>query len=62
MFASSMFYSEIYWTVSLQAVAHFVKLRDHAGAQSEIQEFSQAVAKLTEQRFPKSFQALVDHL
>ncbi len=56
------FYSEIYWTVSLHAVAHFVKLRDHAGAQKEIQDFSKAVEQLALTVAPVSFQALRKHL
>ena len=51
-------FTEVIWTCSLEAVAHFVALRDHPHAQSEIREFAQAVATLTKERFPKSFEVL----
>ncbi len=39
-------YSEVYWTVSLQAVAHFIRLRADAHAQWEIQQYAAAVREL----------------
>lgn len=56
------FYTEVYWTISLQGAAHFVKLRDHAGAQHEIQAFARAIEELARQCFPVSFEALMQHL
>lgn len=56
------FYTEVYWTISLQGAAHFVKLRDHAGAQYEIQAYARAVETLARERFPISFNALMTHL
>ena len=53
-------YSEVYWTVSLQAVAHFIRLRSEAHAQWEIQEYARAVRALVEPRFPASLEALLD--
>jgi thymidylate synthase (FAD) len=53
-------YSEVYWTVSLQAVAHFIRLRTDSHAQWEIQEYGHAVAKLVEQAYPVSLQALLE--
>jgi len=55
-------FTEVIWTCSLESVLHFVKLRDHAHAQSEIREFAKAVADLTEEKFPHSFTALMNHL
>ncbi len=52
-------FTEVIWTCSLEAVVHFVALRDHSHAQSEIREFAQAVATLTKEKFPKSFEALI---
>jgi thymidylate synthase (FAD) len=52
-------YSEVYWTVSLQAVAHFIRLRADAHAQWEIQQYAQAVRKLVEQVYPVGLKALV---
>lgn len=39
-------YSECYWTVSLQAVLHFLKQRLDAHAQFEIREYAQGVLEL----------------
>ena len=39
-------YSECYWTVSMQAVAHFLKLREDSHAQAEIRDYAQAVRYL----------------
>ena len=39
-------YSECYWTASLQAVSHFLKLRLDSHAQIEIQSFAKAVKEL----------------
>jgi thymidylate synthase (FAD) len=53
-------YSEVYWTTSLQAVAHFIRLRSESHAQWEIQEYARAVRALMEDRFPASLKALLD--
>jgi thymidylate synthase (FAD) len=52
-------YVECYWTASLQAVAHFCKLRVHKGAQGEIQEYANAVNDLASQAFPHAFEKLL---
>ncbi|MCL1908339.1 MAG: FAD-dependent thymidylate synthase [Holophagaceae bacterium] len=53
-------YSEVYWTASLQAVAHFLHLRLDAHAQWEIQQFAMAVRDLTQPLFPVSLAALME--
>lgn len=53
-------YSEVYWTVSLQAVAHFIHLRTDGHAQWEIQQYAHAVRRITEGIFPVSLKALVE--
>jgi len=53
-------YSEVYWTASLQAVAHFLHLRLDAHAQWEIRQYAQAVRDLVEPIFPASLKALMD--
>ena len=55
-------FTEVIWTCSLEAVLHFIKLRQHAGAQWEIREFADAVEKLTRKRFPASLDALLKHM
>ena len=52
-------YSEVYWTASLQAVAHFLHLRLDAHAQWEIRQYAQAVRELTEPLFPVGLKAMM---
>jgi thymidylate synthase (FAD) len=52
-------YSEVYWTVSLQAVAHFIRLRSDSHAQWEIQQYAAAVRSLVEPFYPASLAALL---
>lgn len=52
-------YSEVYWTVSLQALAHFLRLRSDAHAQWEIQQYAHAVRRLAEPLFPAGLAALL---
>lgn len=46
------------WTTSLQGAMHFIKLRNEAHAQFEIQEFARAVKQLTASVFPVSIGSL----
>lgn len=55
-------FTEVIWTCSLEAVIHFIGLRDHAHAQSEIREFASAVQDLTAERFPISMDVLLKHM
>jgi len=50
-------YTEFYFTCNLRALFHFLELRDHAGAQWEIQQYARALAQLAEPLFPSAFQA-----
>ena len=52
-------YSEVYWTVSLQAVAHFIRLRSDSHAQWEIQQYAAAVRALVEPLYPVGLKALL---
>jgi thymidylate synthase (FAD) len=52
-------YSEVYWTVSLQAAAHFIRLRTDGHAQWEIQQYAHAVRRLVEELYPNSLKALL---
>ena len=49
------------WTASLQAVAHFLRLRLDEHAQKEIRDYAEAVRQLAEEKFPVSLQALLDN-
>jgi thymidylate synthase (FAD) len=53
-------YTEFYWTVSLQALTNFIRLRTHAGAQYEIREYANALEVLTRQVVPVSLQYLIE--
>jgi thymidylate synthase (FAD) len=52
-------YSEVYWTVSLQAVAHFIRLRSDSHAQWEIQQYAAAVRSLVEPLYPVGLKTLL---
>lgn len=47
-------YTECYWTASLQAVMHFLTLREDSHAQFEIREYAKAVRELITPLFPIS--------
>jgi thymidylate synthase (FAD) len=47
-------YSECYWTASLQAVMHFLRLRLDSHSQWETRQFAAAVKALVEERFKTS--------
>lgn len=53
------FKNSLVWTASLEAVVHFVKLRDHEGAQLEIRNLARAVKKLIDPICPHSIEALL---
>jgi thymidylate synthase (FAD) len=53
-------YSEVYWTASLQAVAHFIHLRTDGHAQWEIQQYGHAIRQATEAIFPVGLKALLE--
>jgi len=55
-------YSEVYWTVSLQAAAHFIRLRTDGHAQWEIQQYAHAVRRMVEELFPHSLKALLENV
>ena len=50
-------YTSWVWTVSLQAVLHFISLRRGAGAQSEIGAYAQAITELIKPIVPISIEA-----
>lgn len=52
MLLPNSLYTECYWTASLQAVMHFLKLREDSHAQLEIQEYAKAVRAISEEYFP----------
>lgn len=53
------FTSSVYWTASLEALAHFVRLRFHEGAQVEIQEMARIIQDIIQCVCPISTNALL---
>lgn len=45
-------YTEVIWTPSLQALFHFIQLRDEDHAQYEIREYAKVFASLLRDKFP----------
>jgi len=54
------FMTTVVWTASLEAVANFIKLRDHEHAQVEIRELAVAIGNLVRPIVPISFAAMFD--
>jgi len=50
-------YTECIWTVSLQALLHFVRLRDESHAQEEIREYARILRSILEEEFPVTMRA-----
>lgn len=55
------FYTEWYWTASLQAVMNFIQLRDHEHAQWEIQQYARAMKELILPVAPIGIAALLEN-
>jgi thymidylate synthase (FAD) len=51
-------YTEFIFTCNLHSLAHFLKLRQGAGAQHEIRAYAQALLDLAMPHFPVSLAAL----
>jgi thymidylate synthase (FAD) len=54
------FKNSLVWTASLEAAVHFIKLRDHEGAQLEIRHLARAIKKLIDPICPHSIDALLN--
>lgn len=53
------FKTSVMWTVSLEALAHFIHLRDHEGAQLEIRNLARVMLRLAAPVAPISLSALL---
>lgn len=49
------------WTASLNAILHFVSLRDKSDAQYEIQQYAKAVSTMVHQYYPLTSKAWYEH-
>lgn len=49
------FYTRWYWTLSLEAALHFIRLRRAPDAQLEIRELADALARIVQQHFPAAY-------
>jgi thymidylate synthase (FAD) len=56
------FYTQWVCTMSLQAVANFIMLRDHGHAQFEIRQYAKAMKELTETVVPFGIKALMENM
>ena len=54
-------FTTVVWTASLQAVLHFIALRDHDHAQLEIRRYAVAMRRLLSRRYPR-LMACVDEV
>ena len=54
-------YTSFTWTCSLQALLHFIALRDKGDAQGEIQAYAQALSNLARPLFQEAFEAFDLH-
>lgn len=45
-------YTEFYYTMNMRSLLHFIKLRDHPGAQYETQQYAKAMLAIAEPLFP----------
>lgn len=54
-------FSTFTWTCSLQALLHFISLRDKGDAQGEIQAYAQAMSTLARPLFKEAFEAFDLH-
>lgn len=55
-------YSTVFWTMSLQAMAHFIRLRTDSHAQYETQLYGHAVKDIGLKLFPHSLDMLLKHM
>jgi len=55
-------YSEMYATVNLHNLFHFLRLRSDSHAQYEIRVYSEAIEKIVEKYYPISYNAWVDYV
>jgi thymidylate synthase (FAD) len=53
------FKNSLVWTASLESAVHFIKLRDHEGAQLEIRHLARAVLELIQPICPHAIDALL---
>jgi len=55
-------YTQFIFTCNLHSLFHFLKLRNHLGAQWEIRQYTYAMEGLADPYFPVSFEAWREHL
>jgi thymidylate synthase (FAD) len=56
------FYTKVRWTVNLHNLFHFLKLREDAHAQWEIQQFANAMHEIATTYFPAATKAFEDYV
>ncbi len=56
------FYTKVRWTVNLHNLFHFLKLREDAHAQWEVQQYANVMHDICRQYFPVATKAYEDHI
>jgi thymidylate synthase (FAD) len=54
-------YTEAYWKIDLRNLLHFLELRLAPGAQAEIREYAEAIAKIVQEWVPLTWEAFKDY-
>lgn len=54
-------YTEIYWNMDLRNLLNFIRLREDAHAQYEIQEYAKAIKKILQELYPWTMQVYEEH-
>lgn len=56
------YYTKVRWTVNLHNLFHFIRLREDAHAQWEVQQYAQIMHEICREYFPVATKAFEDHI
>lgn len=54
-------YTEVIWTASLQALTHFIQLRDEEHAQMEIRAYAHVLSEMLQSKFPHVYKHVMNN-
>jgi len=55
-------YTQFYWTINARSLMNFINLRADAGAQWEIRQYAEAIAKIFKAKMPWTWEAFVQYV
>ncbi len=55
-------YTQFYWTINARSLMNFINLRADVGAQWEIRQYAEAIAKIFKAKMPWTWEAFVQHV